>query len=294
VELAADIGRGMFAESIRLAGEGKYEEAVGTALGQNVDVLFGAGMVGRGGKLRAAVEAAQDAGTAGRATSAAGHAAEAGRVADAAGDAARGLGRGVEAEVPAATGTAGARSSPVLTKGSTEGTRPAGVPDILSPQNTASPRVLESKGADVSRPDRVVGSAKTSRAVSTSTRPSIAEAEAYKEALRRGEIGLQRPAHANAPGTDFLTAVRDRITGQYRIVVTDVKSSTRGEFPSARTALSPTWLQEVQDAVAPGRLDLGDPVLEAQIRAAVADGRISIRRITVDYSAAGQGAIRGF
>jgi hypothetical protein len=77
VELAVDIGRGMFAESIRLAAEGKYSEAAGTALGQNVDMLFGAGMVGRGGKLRAAVEAAQDAGTAGRATSAASRAAEA-------------------------------------------------------------------------------------------------------------------------------------------------------------------------------------------------------------------------
>ncbi len=49
VELAADVGRGMFAESIRLAREGKYEEAAGTALGQNVDMFFGAGILGKGG-----------------------------------------------------------------------------------------------------------------------------------------------------------------------------------------------------------------------------------------------------
>lgn len=76
--------------------------------------------------------------------------------------------------------------------------------------------------------------------------------------------------------------------------MTGVKSSTIGEFPPARTSLSPAWLREVQDAVAPGRLNLGNPALEAQIRAAVAQGRISIRRITVDYSAAGQAAMRGF
>jgi hypothetical protein len=140
----------------------------------------------------------------------------------------------------------------------------------------------------------VVGSASTPSAVKTSIRPSIAEAEVYRTALRRGEIGLQRPAHANAPGTDFLTAVRDPITGQYSVVVTDVKSSTIGQFPPPRTSLPPAWLREVQEAVAPARLNLGNPALEAQIRAAVLQGRISLRRITVDYSPAGQGAIRGF
>jgi hypothetical protein len=87
VELAADVGRGMFAESIRLAQQGKYSEAAGTLVGQNVDMLFGAGIVGDGRKLRAAVEAAEDAGTAARTSAEAARAAEAGaRAADAASD----------------------------------------------------------------------------------------------------------------------------------------------------------------------------------------------------------------
>jgi hypothetical protein len=185
-------------------------------------------------------------------------------------------------------------SNPFAGRPTATGTSPGIDGGILAPKNTAPPRVVESTGADVTRPDGVVGRASTSSAVKTSIRPSIAEGEAYKSALLRGEIGLQRPAHANAPGTDFLTAVRDPITGQYRVVVTDVKSSTIGQFPPARTSLSPDWLREIRDAVAPGRLNLGNPALEAQIRAAVLQGRISLRRITVDYSAAGQGAIRGF
>jgi LysM repeat protein len=107
LDLAVDIGRGMFADSLRLARRGKYEEAVGTALGQNVDSVFAAGMVGRGGELRAAVEAAEEAGAAARTSAEAARAAETGaRAAEEAGDAARGLGRGLEAEGRAATGAA--------------------------------------------------------------------------------------------------------------------------------------------------------------------------------------------
>jgi LysM repeat protein len=136
VELAADIGRGMFAESIRLAAEVKYSEAAGTLLGQSVDMLFGAGMVGRGGKLRAALEAAEEAGTAARATSAAGKVAEAsGRAADAAGDAARGLGHGLETELRATTEAAGARPPAAPVKGSEEGTRAAGAADRIEPKS---------------------------------------------------------------------------------------------------------------------------------------------------------------
>jgi len=148
VDLAADVGRGMFAESIRLAREGRYEEAAGTALGQNADMLFGAGMVGRGGKLRAAVEAVEEAGTAGRATSAAGRAAEAtGRVADAAGDAARGLGRGLETEGRAATEAATeARQAVATTTGAVEGTRAAEAADRIAPKRIAGPGTWVEKG----------------------------------------------------------------------------------------------------------------------------------------------------
>jgi hypothetical protein len=134
VELAVDIGRGMFAESIRLAGQGKYEEAVGTALGQNADMVFGAGMVGRGGKLRAAVEAADEAGPLTRLSSEVADAAgEAGRAADAAADAARGLGRGLQEEGEAVTEAAiGAKQAAA----SADGTRAATRVDTIAPEST--------------------------------------------------------------------------------------------------------------------------------------------------------------
>jgi LysM repeat protein len=137
VELAADIGRGMFAESIRLAGQGKYEEAVGTALGQNVDMVFGAGMVGKGRKVRAAVDALEDAGAAARATGSAGKAAEAAaRAGDTAGDALRGLGEGLETEVRAATEAASDVRQKVVTAGRVEGTPGGGAADKIAAERS--------------------------------------------------------------------------------------------------------------------------------------------------------------
>ena len=40
----------------------------------------------------------------------------------------------------------------------------------------------------------------TSKSFATTIRPDIGENEAYKEALRRGEIGLQRPLGVNVAG----------------------------------------------------------------------------------------------
>jgi hypothetical protein len=106
LDLAVDIGRGMFAESIRLARQGKYPEA--------------AGMVGRGGELRAAVEAAEEAGAAGRTSAEAARAAAAGaRAAEEAGDAAREFARGLEAEARTTTEAPHARAAVVA--GATDG-----------------------------------------------------------------------------------------------------------------------------------------------------------------------------
>jgi len=97
------------------------------------------------------------------------------------------------------------------------------------------------------------------------------------------------------PGTDFITA-RIKPSGEVEVLVTDVKSSTVGRFPSPRTTVPPTWQAEVQAAVATGRLNLGDPVLEGQIRAAVNAGNVRPRQVNVDYSPTpqGQGRMTGF
>jgi hypothetical protein len=136
LDLAVDIGRGMFAESIRLARQGKYSEAAGTALGQNVDMLFGAGMVGRGGELRAAVEAAEEAGAAGRTSAEVARAAETGaRAADAAGDAAK-VGRGLEADARATTAAADTRELIAGATAGAEGTPAAVAADKIAPGRT--------------------------------------------------------------------------------------------------------------------------------------------------------------
>jgi LysM repeat protein len=145
VELAVDVGKGMFAESIRLAQEGKYAEAVGTLGGQNLDVVFGAGIISKGGKFRAAAEAADAAGTASRATSGATRAAEASaRTADAAGDAARGLGRGLEAESRAATEAAGgARQAAASAASGVERTRAGTGVDRIATESTGGVKAIQ-------------------------------------------------------------------------------------------------------------------------------------------------------
>jgi hypothetical protein len=131
--------------------------------------------------------------------------------------------------------------------------------------------------------------------VITAVRADVAESQAYMTALQRGEIGLQRPGGSNVPGADFITA-RIGTSGQVEVLVTDVKSSTVGRFPSPQTTVPASWQAEVQAAVAPGRLNLGDPVLEASIRAAVNAGNVRPRQVNVDYSPTpqGQGRMTGF
>jgi hypothetical protein len=96
-------------------------------------------------------------------------------------------------------------------------------------------------------------------------------------------------------GTDFITARTTPNTG-VEVIATDVKSSTVGQFPTPATTVPPNWMAEVRAAVAPGRLNLGDPVLEGQIRAAVNAGNVRPRQVNVDYSPTpqGQGSMTGF
>ena len=95
------------------------------------------------------------------------------------------------------------------------------------------------------------------------------------------------------PGGDFYTAEIDA-NGRVNLIANDVKLSTVGSFPTPATTVKPTWMAELQAAIAPGRLNLGDPALEAAIRAAFAAGRVRIRQLNADYSPAGGGNITGY
>jgi hypothetical protein len=150
----------------------------------------------------------------------------------------------------------------------------------------------------------------------TAIRADVAEAEAYREALLRGEIGLQRPMGANVSGVDFITATRGGATGVSEVVCTDVKSSGAGRFRPPKSTIPGTWLVEVLDAVSPGRLELRVqytdvprpslhllPIpqtraelaaLEDAIVQAVRQDRVRLRQLNADYSASGQGRITGW
>lgn len=164
--------------------------------------------------------------------------------------------------------------------------------------------ILESAGATV--PSRrmhtdpftggqlpVSATSRSPRSFPTAIRADIGESEAYKQALPRGEVGLQRPMGANVAGADFITAIA-KPDGSVEIVVTDVKTSEHGKFPAPKTQLPGTWRTEVQDAIGPARLNLSDPALEARIRAAFQQGRIRLRQLHANYSPSGQGNITGW
>lgn len=183
-----------------------------------------------------------------------------------------------------------------------------GFPKRIVPKS-GEPEVLESAGAI--RPGTtnrthtdpftgethpIMATAKTERSLITSIRADVAESEAYKAALFiRKEIGLQRPTGANVTGSDFITAVlRPGTRKVQEVITTDVKASVAGKFPVPKTSIPGTWHTEIQNAVAPGRLNLGDRALEAEIRAAVQQGRVRLRQINVNYSSQGQGQITGW
>jgi len=174
------------------------------------------------------------------------------------------------------------------------------------PQRQVTPTRVISRGAFPVNPARQVvdpfsgevlgqqsASAQTARSVITGPRADEAEVATWRQALDRGEIGIQAPLGANVSGPDFITAEIDS-SGQITIYVSDTKLSTTGRFPTPATAIPTTWGAEVRAAIAPGRFDIGDPVLEAAIRQAFAAGRVQIRQVNADYSPNGGGRVTGF
>ena len=150
---------------------------------------------------------------------------------------------------------------------------------------------IESKGARAVANGDVIATAQTSRSLRTSQMAAGGEIESYKALLINGEVGLRRPGHANAPGADHITARLDPLSDEWTIYVNDAKSSSQGSFPSPKTSIPTTWGEGVRDAIAPGTLDLDNPMMEQAIRDAYEAGRVYPRQINVDYSPAGQGSI---
>jgi hypothetical protein len=157
---------------------------------------------------------------------------------------------------------------------------------------------------------------RTPSSFATAIRADIGESEAYKQALLRGEVGLQRSMGVNVRGVDFITAVRDGATNIKEIVCTDVKTSEKGRFPLPKKTIPGTWVGEVHAAVSPARLklrvrntDVSGPslhtfslpatpaelnTLESEIVQAARQGRVRLRQLEADYSGTGQGRISGW
>jgi hypothetical protein len=192
-------------------------------------------------------------------------------------------------------------------------------------QNRTSMKIIESSGATL--PSRrqfkdphsgatlpVSATSHTPQSFRTAIRADIGESEAYKEALRRGEIGLQRPMGANVAGTDFITAVRSGSTGITEIICTDVKTSEVGKFPAPKTVLPGSWRAEVDAAVSRLKIVVistdfrgtelhsfpmpSRPADIQKLEKAIVDaktrGHIRLRQLQANYSASGQGAISGW
>jgi hypothetical protein len=133
-------------------------------------------------------------------------------------------------------------------------------------------------------------SAATERSTKTSIQPDVGESEAYKTSLMKGEIGLQRPYKVNVRGPDYITAKRDP-NGQMYIVITDVKTSTIGEFPNPNLLPANKWANFAR--IAAGNLGGLPPDIQKDIQDAVKNNRIENRQVNMDYSSNGQGKMVG-
>jgi hypothetical protein len=154
----------------------------------------------------------------------------------------------------------------------------------------SEPAIESRKARSMALTPTVSARAKTPRSVSvTSIRPDIGEAELYKEALRRGEVGLTRPIRVHEEGIDFITV--GRINGEIWIFANDAETTTVERVKTKKTnVLKPTWELEVMDAVRPSNLGL-DPELEREIQDAWHNNRVQRRNLLIDYSPAGQGRL---
>jgi hypothetical protein len=145
----------------------------------------------------------------------------------------------------------------------------------------------ESTGADVVRGERMEGrrvlaAVEDEKAMRTHIDAGAAEDFAYKDALARGEIGIQRPGRINEGGADFITARRNS-SGEIEIVLHDATIDVNKKLD--RSQLS--WVQEATDAIeikkgGATRLQLHNPTLESEIREALAKRRFVVEKTLVE------------
>jgi hypothetical protein len=147
---------------------------------------------------------------------------------------------------------------------------PAGSPQpgaarAIQPRFVAG-RQAESLGVAAQGAKNISATARAESAVlTTSIRADLTEAQGYNYLLDQNELGLQRPFGANVRGVDAITAKVTWEAGRpvsAKIFVNDMTTVTAGK----RLATPAAWLDEVDAAVAEGRLQFGDPELERVIR----------------------------
>jgi hypothetical protein len=184
------------------------------------------------------------------------------------------------------------RTEPVKTEFATPNAKPTAPGTKSAARESAGaapPGTRTIKDPFTAKEGQVVATSQTPSSQRTSTAASRAEFEAYDTALHANhEFGIQRPGNVNQGGPDFITARRDA-NGQIEVIVND---ATINPNKKVKSSLPATWRKEVADAIAPGRLDLGDPQLEAEIRQAVKDGRVRVRTQLVTNTPEGKVTIK--
>ena len=166
--------------------------------------------------------------------------------------------------------------------------RAIGSADFVSLEQLDHPPagILESAGAEKVPGQRIEGqrvlaAVESEAAMRTHIEASAAEDFVYKDALSRGEVGLQRYGRVNVSGPDTVTARRNA-AGQMEIVFHDATIDPKKEIDEPPA----TWFAEAKDAIvinpdSSTRLQLHNDTLEKDIRDAFEQGRFVLEATLV-------------
>jgi hypothetical protein len=116
-----------------------------------------------------------------------------------------------------------------------------------------------------------------------------AQAAGYNKLLDNGELGLLRPGNVSTGGVDAIT-VRINASGEAEIYLNDF---TAPGVAKPSKATHQKWLDELDKAIAGGRLDFGDKSLESAIQSA-ATRRVFVRPVFVTIPQSGGGTVVTF
>lgn len=118
-------------------------------------------------------------------------------------------------------------------------------------------------------------------------RADYAESLAYQLALKRGEIGIQRPVNVHGSGPDFITVLRQQDGSVREIILSDVEKSESGQFRKQLGPIRPEWIKELDAAIerVNPRKNKELYSLRKAIDKARAQNRYRLRILRVDLSA---------